>query len=109
MRLWEETDSVYFRHTPYPYDWVFLILMASLNKINRMYVVDDPEHNLSQRSYNFIRENYSTQVYNTIRIKNRIESVMIFIILGLQFYFIGKAQATLLNWVFWCLNLLALR
>lgn len=106
---WQVGDSIYFRHTPYPVDWVFLILMASLNKVNRMFVVDDPEHNLSVRSYNYIRENYSTQVYNTIRIKNRIESVMIFIILALQFFFIGKAQCTLINWVFWCLNLLALR
>ena len=109
MPTWKEGESIYFRHTPYPVDWIFLILMASLNNINRMYVYDDHDNSLTQKSRKFIQENYSSQIYNYMRIKNQIQSVLVFLILILQFYFIGKAQCTLINWVFWCLNLLALR
>jgi hypothetical protein len=106
---WKPGDSIYFRHTPYLVDWVFLVLMASLNNINRMYVEYDVEHELSKKSYSFIRDQYATHVYNVIRLKNRLESYMICFILAIMFYFIGRAQCTLLNWAFWCLNLLALR
>lgn len=109
MPTWQPGDSVYFRHTPYLVDLVFLVLMASLNSINRMYVDDDAKHQLSRKSYNFIREQYAGHVYLAIRLKNQLESYMIGVILVVMFYFIGKQQCTLINWAFWCLNLLALK
>ena len=38
MPNWEKGDSIYFRHTPYAYDWVVLLIMCALNFINFIFV-----------------------------------------------------------------------
>jgi len=37
MPDWRDGSSVYFRHTPYPFYWLILILMALLKRINVMF------------------------------------------------------------------------
>jgi len=41
MPNWEEKGEdyeIYFRHTPYPFDWWVMLMMNLLNMINVMYV-----------------------------------------------------------------------
>ena len=35
---WTESDSVYFRFTPYRYDWICMILTSALISVNRIYL-----------------------------------------------------------------------
>jgi hypothetical protein len=35
---WSKEDSIYFRHTAYPYDWLVLLIMCALNFINVIFI-----------------------------------------------------------------------
>jgi hypothetical protein len=58
--------------------------------------------------YSGIREKFTKTLYNAIRIKNFIQSYLIFVLLGVLLYFIGKAQVNLISWIFFILNALML-
>lgn len=70
--------SVYFRHTPYVYDWAILMMMAALNVVNNLYTNPKYEQEgrgqevLENISYNHFRVEYTWQLYYFIRVKNYI-------------------------------------
>ena len=63
MPNWKEGSSIYFRHTPYIFDWVVLLMMNLLNLINILYVDQEKTQKLEVRCYEFIRERYQAHFY----------------------------------------------
>ena len=43
---WKEGDPIYFRHTPYRFDWYVLLSMEVLTIINKLYVKKDATEKL---------------------------------------------------------------
>ncbi len=43
---WQEGDPIYFRHTPYRFDWYILLSMEVLTIINKLYVKKDATEKL---------------------------------------------------------------
>jgi hypothetical protein len=61
MPQWEEKGEdyeIYFRHTPYPFDWWVLLMMNILNLINVMYIDQRRTKKLETRCYEYIRERF---------------------------------------------------
>ena len=56
---WKEGDSIYFRFTPYLVDWVTLIIMSTLNLINKLFVDKEIVQEMDDAAYKAIRETYS--------------------------------------------------
>ena len=97
--------SIYFRYKPRNFDWVLLILMVMLNVINILFVNENEANNFSIRCYEGIRDRYTKIIYRLTRFKNFISSFLIFIVLGILIFFIGKAQTNLISSIFFTLNI----
>jgi hypothetical protein len=105
---WKPGSSIFFRHTPNIFDWAVLLLMNLLNLINYFFR-DKKEVEVMQRiCFEGIREKFTQTLYNAIRLKNFVQSYLIFLLLGVLLYFIGKAQVNLISWMFFVLNALML-
>mmetsp|Transcript_34734 Transcript_34734/g.53328 ORF Transcript_34734/g.53328 Transcript_34734/m.53328 type:complete len:348 (-) Transcript_34734:7663-8706(-) len=88
---WSNDDSVYFRHTPYPFDWIVLILMSILNLINVIFINTKEANALTVLCYEGLRARYSKQVYFWLRFKNALSNFFILFVLFAMFYFIVHA------------------
>ena len=53
---WIKGDSIYFRHTPYPNDWVVLLIMCALNFINVIFVDEKFSKQLQTVCYENVRD-----------------------------------------------------
>lgn len=106
MPSWKIGDSIYFRHTPYPYDWMVLLIMCLLNFINVIFINEGLSKELTNTCYETVRDQYADQIFALLRFKNSVSRYMIFIAMVAMFYFIGRAQTNLINWGFFVLNIL---
>lgn len=105
---WKQGSSIFFRHTPNIFDWAVLLLMNLLNLINYFFRDKKEVEEMQQICFDGIREKFTQTLYNAIRLKNFVQSYLIFVLLGVLLYFIGKAQVNLISWIFFVLNALML-
>ena len=57
---WLPGDSIYLRHTPYPFDWLVLLIMCTLDFVNQVIFKDVQKANLlSKKCYENIRDEYT--------------------------------------------------
>ena len=107
---WKEGESIYFRHTPYPFDWIVLILMSLLNMVNAIFIDSDDDtmspSQMTNKCREDIRDTYGQVWYMYIRARNLINQYFIMLVLCISLFFIGKAQTNLINWVFFSLNII---
>lgn len=59
MPDWKVGSSLYFRHTPYPFQWFILISMSILNSINQLYSDKNETTKMQDKVYEQLREIYS--------------------------------------------------
>lgn len=82
--------------------------MNLLNLINYLFQDKEKVKKMQQICDDGIKENFTKARYNAIRFKNFIQSYLIFVVLGVLLYFIGKAQVNLISWIFFVLNMMML-
>jgi hypothetical protein len=56
MPDWDYGDSIYFRHSPYAYDWQLLLIMCALNFINVIFVNEKFSIELTKICYETLRD-----------------------------------------------------
>jgi hypothetical protein len=56
---WDENTPIYFRHTPYAYDWILLLIMCALNFINVIFVNEKFSEQLQTVCYENLRDQYA--------------------------------------------------
>lgn len=105
---WKPGSSIFFRHTPNIFDWLVLLLMNLLNLINYFFRDKKEVEEMQKICFDGIREKFTQTLYNAIRVKNFIQSYLIFVLLGVLLYFIGEAQVNVISWIFFVLNALML-
>ena len=103
---WKFTDEIYFRHTPYPYDWLVLLMMCLINFINTIFYDEKFADQLSEICFKNLRDQYSDEIFALIRFRNSNSRFMIIPAMSFMFYFIGQVQTTVINWGFFVLNIL---
>lgn len=106
--MWKPDQSIFFRHAPDFFDWAVLLLMNLLNLINHLFQDKEEVKEMQQICDDGIKENFTKARYNAIRFKNFVQSYLIFVVLGVLLYFIGKAQVNLISWIFFVLNMMML-
>lgn len=102
---WNEQTSIYFRHTPYPYEWIVLIMMSMLNFINVLFINKVKEEELNIIAYENLRNRYPKVMLGLLRIRNYFSQYMIVIVICTMFYYISKAQSNIINLGFFVLNM----
>jgi hypothetical protein len=101
---WVPGDSIYFRHTPYPFDWVVLFIMCVLNFINAVIFNDNEIANLlSKKCYENIRDMYTEEVFFLQSIKNAMSRYFMALTIIIMFLIIGFSQTNLINWGYFIL------
>lgn len=104
---WMPSDTIYFRHIPYAFDWVVLLIMCGLNFINQVVFKErETSNQLSQKCYENIRDMYSEQVFFLLSIKNAVSRYVLAFTVILMFGIIGRAQTNIINWGIFILNIL---
>ena len=105
---WQPDDSQYFRYIPMKRDWVLLVLMSMLVGINNILGNKDEADKMQNECWEGIRDRYKTLMFILIKVSNIVDSFMIYIVLGILMFFIGKAQSTLIATLFFILNTVTL-
>ena len=89
---WLPGSSVYLRHTPYPFDWLVLLIMCTLDFVNQVIFKDVQKANLlSKKCYENIRDEYTDLVFFIQSIKNAMSRYVLAFTVIVMFYVIGKA------------------
>lgn len=106
MRQWNSEDPIYFRFTPYRYDWIVLVFTTALISINKLFKDEKEE----QRMYKIVRKYLETHMKKELHIflwtKVTFRFFVIIILLSLMLYFIGRAQTNVINICFFTLNVI---
>ena len=85
-------DSLYLRHTPYPFDWLVLLIMCTLDFVNQVIFKDVKKAALlTQKCYENIRDEYTEQVFFIQSIKNAMSRYILVLTVIIMFYVIGQA------------------
>jgi len=84
-------SSIYFRFIPYPEDWFILIFQTLLSAINQIFLRESVATAMEVVVYDHLKNRYNKTIYNLMHLKNKAKSVVIFAILIIAIYFLGKA------------------
>jgi hypothetical protein len=105
---WEQGSSIYFRHSPYPFNVLVMILMSMLATINSLFSDEKVVKDLTRRCYEGLRNDYSDSIYVYTRIKNGLAKVLIYFALAALIYFLGKVQTNAITSALFLLNIVNL-
>lgn len=101
----EIKDGIYFRFTPYKYDWLVLLGASVLISVNKIYTNPDSK-DLEDQVYRYLKEKYPKGVNMFEKGSVKTRSFIIYCLLFLMLYFIGRAQTNIINITFFTLNVL---
>jgi hypothetical protein len=106
IKHWSLNDSVYFRHLPYFLDFCIIMVLASLNVVDGMYLEDqkkfsDPvKISLYSIALKKIRTDYPSTYMFLLKLKERSQ---VFLILCV-FIYVGtclpQLQVSIMSWIF---------
>jgi hypothetical protein len=98
--------TVYFRHTPYPFDWFVLLVMCGLSFVNILFSKPDEVASLEALAWENLRNRYPKTMLILLRITNYFSQWAIIIVISTMFYYICHAESNLVNWVFFIANII---
>lgn len=88
---WTNETPLYFRHTPYVFEWAILFVMCMLNVINVLFINKTIEKELNEIAYENLRNKYPKVMLLLLRIRNYLSQYMIVIVICTMFYYICRA------------------
>ena len=96
---WNEKSSIYFRYSPYFYQWILLIVMKLLTTINTLFKDKGLTKKLESICYEKTRERYNNVIFNYNIIKNFLRNFMIYIYIIIMMFFLKEAQINLISYI----------
>ena len=103
LNKWKEDDPIYFRFKPYFYDWLILICTTILVSINKIFVKEREAEKLENKIFDELEKRHQSLIYWFMLVKIKVTGVLVYLLMGLMFFFLGKVQTNLINIIFFSL------
>ena len=87
---WKRDSSVYFRYSPYIYQWILLIVMKLLNTINTLFKDKEQVKKLETLSYEKTRERYNNAIFKYNIFKNFLRNFLIYVYIIIMILFLKE-------------------
>jgi hypothetical protein len=97
---------VYFRHTPYAFDWLVLLVMCGLGFVNILFSNTKEVEALELQAFENLRNRYPRTMFTLLRLSNYFSQWAIIIVIVTMFYYICHAEPNLANWIFFIANII---
>lgn len=103
---WDPHYTVYFRHTPYAFDWIVLLIMCGLGFVNNLFSKKTENETLEALAFENLRNRYPYTMFTLLRITNYCSQWAIILVICTMFYYICHADSNLVNWIFFIANII---
>lgn len=98
--------TVYFRHTPYPFDWIVLLIMCGLGFVNILFSKKTEVETLETLAFENLRNRYPYTMFLLLRITNYCSQWIIILVISTMFWYICHADSNIINWIFFIANII---
>ena len=99
LKAQSNASNLYFRYSPYIYQWILLIVMKLLNTINTLFKDKDLVQQLEISCYETIRENYHKVVYNYNIVRSLVNNILIYIYIIIMIFYLKDSEVNLISFI----------
>lgn len=105
---WQKGGSIYFRHGADAFNWDVLLLMCALDIINKIFLDTKLAKEIETQSWKLLMASYPETLVLIVRIRNFLSTYLTLILCTLLIYCMSQGETTLINWIYFALNVLLL-
>ena len=102
MNKWNYEDSIYFRFTPYSFDWIILIMTSGLVSINKIFQ-NEEARSMQEKIFTELEQRHQKVVYWFMLAQIKLRGLLVYFLMIVMFFYLGKVQTNLINIVYFTL------
>ena len=98
-------ETMYWRLSPQPADWVILVVMGTLNDINHLYAQKDEVRKRTRGIHRHFNDDYARANYYWARTKRVLTAIFTYVVVAIMIFLQVTLETNLITWLFFILNM----